>query len=310
MSEQKTPLVTIGMPVYNGEEYLEEALNSILAQTFADFELIISDNASTDRTEDLCRAYAERDARIQYVRNPVNLGAARNYNHLVDLARGKYFKWASYDDLIEPDYLERCVAVLEADPDVVLCYTRNMMIDAQGQVTQRYEDRFHLVADRPSVRFRGFFKAPGMCNPIFGLMRLETLRRTDRIGAFRASDRILLGHMALLGKIHEVSAPLFYRRMHDKMSMKANVSDAAIAAWFDPASKRSLLVLFPRWRWVLEYVRNISRSPMPLGERARCYYHVFRRQVVNRVWWRVEWHTVKHLVSHAIPRRANHQQPA
>lgn len=307
MAEQTTPLVTIGMPVYNGQAYLEEALNSILAQTFTDFELIISDNASTDRTEDLCRSYAARDARIRYVRNPVNLGAARNYNRLVDLARGKYFKWASHDDLIEPDFLERCVAVLEADPGVVLAYARNMMIDAQGHVMHHYEDRFHLPSDRPAVRFRGFFAAPGMCNPVFGLIRLDTLRRTSRIGAYRASDRVLLGHLALLGKFHEVPAHLFYRRMHDNMSMKANSTDKAIAAWFDPASKHSLLVLFPRWRWVLEYLRDITRSPMPLGDRLRCYYYVVRFQVVNRQWWRYEWQTVKRLAGRALAIRESHQ---
>ena len=307
MTEQTTPLVTFGMPVYNGQDYLEEALNSILAQTFTDFELIISDNASTDRTEEICRAYAGRDARIQYVRNPVNLGAARNYNRLVDLARGKYFKWASHDDLIEPDFLERCVAVLEANPDAVLAYTRNMMIDAQGHAVQPYEDRFQLVFNSPAERFKGFFKTPGMCNPVFGLLRLDALQRTARIGAFRASDRILLGHLALLGKFHEVPARLFYRRMHANMSMKANVSDKDIAAWFDPASKRSLLVLFPRWRWVLEYLRDVTRSPMPLADRARCYYYVFRFQVVNRNWWRSEWNTVKHLAGRALSNRESHQ---
>lgn len=307
MTEQTQPLVTIGMPVYNGQDFLEEALNSILGQTFTDFELIISDNASTDRTEDLCRAYAARDPRIRYVRNPVNLGAARNYNHLVDLAQGKYFKWASHDDLIEPDFLERCVAALEADPSVVLAYARNMMIDVQGQVVEHYDDGFHLTSERPSERFKRFFKAPGMCNPVFGLMRLDALRRTSRIGAFRASDRILLGHLALLGKFHEVPANLFYRRMHANMSMKANISDKDIAAWFDPTSKRNLLVLFPRWRWVLEYTRDVTRSPLALSERARCYYYVFRYQVVNRNWWSSEWTTVKRLAGRVRPGRESRQ---
>jgi glycosyltransferase involved in cell wall biosynthesis len=122
------------MPVCNGQDTLEDAINAILAQTFADFELIISDCASSDRTEVICQSYAARDRRIRYVRNPVPIGAAGSYNRLVDLARGAYFKWVAHDDLIEPDYLEQCVAALDSDPGIVLAYARSQWIDARGNV--------------------------------------------------------------------------------------------------------------------------------------------------------------------------------
>jgi glycosyltransferase involved in cell wall biosynthesis len=116
------PTLTIGLPVYNGERYLTESLDALLAQTYQDFELVISDNASDDGTADICRAYAERDSRIRYLRQPVNIGAGPNHNVLVPMARGKYFKWASHDDLYDPQLLELCIEALESRPEFVLAH--------------------------------------------------------------------------------------------------------------------------------------------------------------------------------------------
>ena len=119
-----TPKVSIGLPVYNGEPFLSETIDAILAQTFKDFELIICDNASTDDTERICRRYAARDKRISYYRQHHNIGAAGNFNRVFNLSSGEYFKWAAHDDLIAPEYLARCVEILERDRSVVLCHSR------------------------------------------------------------------------------------------------------------------------------------------------------------------------------------------
>src|SRR5262245_56581544 len=116
------PLVGIGLPVYNGERFLRQTLDSILAQTFKEFELIISDNSSTDKTEEICLEYSRRDARIRYIRQEINLGASRNYNLVFEMTAGKYFRWAAADDLFSADSLEICVATLEKYPEAVLCY--------------------------------------------------------------------------------------------------------------------------------------------------------------------------------------------
>ncbi len=129
---ESAPTLTIGMPVYNGAKYIAEAVESILAQTFRDFELIISDNASTDDTESICRAFAARDPRVTYRRNRQNVGLSANNNLLVPLARGRFFKWAPCDDVLRPEYLERCVAVLDADPNVVLVYPGTQFVDGDG----------------------------------------------------------------------------------------------------------------------------------------------------------------------------------
>src|SRR5436190_12174806 len=95
----RDPIVSIGLPVFNGERYLRQALDSLLGQDFQDFELIISDNASTDRTAEICRAYVAKDRRIRYYRNESNIGSAPNYRRVFELARGEFFKWCSHDDV-------------------------------------------------------------------------------------------------------------------------------------------------------------------------------------------------------------------
>ncbi|MGA7951628.1 MAG: glycosyltransferase family A protein [Thiobacillaceae bacterium] len=106
------PIVSIGMPVFNGERYIRDALDSLLAQTFTDFELIISDNASTDRTEQICRQYAAHDARIRYVRQSVNLGALPNFQFVLEAAVGEYFMWAAYDDFWKPNFIAHALPAM------------------------------------------------------------------------------------------------------------------------------------------------------------------------------------------------------
>ena len=124
--------ISIGLPVYNGELFLKEAIDAVLNQTFRDFELIISDNASTDRTAQICRDYAANDSRIRYYRNETNIGANPNFRRVFALSSTEYFKWVSHDDLQTLDFLEKTVAIMEQDPDIVLCYPRVRVIDEAG----------------------------------------------------------------------------------------------------------------------------------------------------------------------------------
>src|SRR3954471_2621746 len=157
----KGPRLTVGLPTYNGEDYLASALDSLLAQTFTDFELIISDNASTDATESIARAYAARDPRIRYVRHPRNRGSAFNHTYVIREARGEFFKWASDDDLYAPELLERCVAALDARPEIVLAHAWTAFINEAGEIihTQGYP----LITDVDSapVRFRSLLHTQG-----------------------------------------------------------------------------------------------------------------------------------------------------
>lgn len=274
------PRVTIGLPVYNGQNYLAETMESLLAQTCTDFELVISDNASTDRTETICREYAVRDERIRYYRQEENVGASANYNRVFELARGVYFKWAAHDDLLAPTYLERCVAVLDSDPDVVLAYTQAKAIDDQGQVVKVYPGKHHFSAAAPRERFYEFVLDPHPVVAVFGLMRRDVLGRTRLIGKYAGSDRPLLSELSLLGKFYEVPEHLFFYRFHEEQSWGGNKSPQAQQAWYDP--RRADKITFPQWRLLREHVRSIERSPVGLADRASCYLYMGYWMVKNR----------------------------
>lgn len=234
------PTVSIGIPVYNGERFLAETLDSILAQEFTDFEVIISDNASTDRTPEVCAAYRARDTRLRYVRNDTNRGAAYNYNQTVRLARGRYFKWASYDDLLAPGYLGFCVAALDEQPTAVLAYPRATIIDEHGLEVRPHEDRMDLGEPTPWARLRSFTWRWSLCNPVFGVIRTEVLRRTRLIQPHVSSDVPLLADLAVRGCFVEVPERLFFRRIHATTSHQGRLTRREIAAWFDPESRPSV----------------------------------------------------------------------
>ena len=267
----KSPRVSIGVPVYNGENYLRRAIDSILGQDFADLELVIADNASTDATESICREYAARDARVRYHRNETNLGAAGNYNKVFELSRGEFFKWAAHDDECHPSMISKCVEALDAaPPSVTMVYPLAELIDEHGVTLSAPLDRISTAHTRAYRRLARVFWALNMCDPVFGLIRSQHLRQTQLIGRFFGADYVLLGELAMLGEIREVGEVLFRLRAHPKRSMKANRGARAQAAWYDPSAAQALLVI-PGWeRMVWEMVRSAYRFPLPLGTRLSC----------------------------------------
>ncbi len=266
--------VSIGLPVFNGEQYLEQCIQSLLAQTYTHFELVICDNASSDGTEEICRSYAALDDRVRYHRNPENLGLIPNFNLTFELSSGEYFRWAAHDDLCAPEHLERCIAVLDSRPSVVLCYCKTMEIDSDGQVVGPYEDNLALLDDDPVKRHRAFhrrFRNQERCDPMFGLVRSEALRKTGLLGGFNSSDFILLQKLVLLGIIQEIPDRLFFRRIHPLRSTRANRSPEALAEWLDPANRGR--VVAPLWKLVYERFKAVKDSPLGRRERIRCYMH-------------------------------------
>lgn len=263
-----TPLVTVGVPVHNGARFLERTLDSVLAQGIDDLEVIISDNGSTDATAAICRRYA-RQPRIRYLRSPRNRGAAWNYNRLVALARGPYFKWASADDVLAPTYLERCLETFErGGRDVVLCYPRTMLIDADDRVVEHYEDRMDLPLDDPVARLRVVLRDLRLCNAVFGLVRRDVLRGTRLIGPYHSSDAVLLAELVLRGEVHEIPERLFRRRRLDEPGARHRLSLAELNRWFEPT--RRARHFFPRTRLISEHVRAIAKAPLSPSQRLRC----------------------------------------
>ena len=265
------PKVSVGLPVYNGQEFLEKALECILGQDFEDFELIISDNASVDETGDICRSYAAKDKRIHYSRNDVNIGAARNYNKVFHAAKGKYFRWAAHDDECRQSLLRRCVEYLDDSSDLVaMVYARGELIDEEGQTILAGLDRIESRDPRPYRRLARILWSLNYCDPIFGLIKTDVLEKTQLIGGFFGADNVLLGELALRGEIRELDEILFKLRAHSHRSMKANPSARARAAWFDPLAASKLFIL-PDWeRMVCEMLKTVLRSELSPVEKSKC----------------------------------------
>jgi len=253
------PELSIGMPVYNGAQYLPLALDSILAQTYNDFEVVISDNASTDHTEAICRSYAQKDKRILYFRQKENTGAAQNFSRTFQLSSGRFFKWAAADDLCLPGYFERCVRELEQNDSAVLCYARTQIIDAAGTFVKDYDDGIHLDAHSASQRFHNLLNRLGECNAVFGIIRSDVLARTRLIGNYIGSDVCLLLELSLYGRFLELPDRLFLRRDHPASS-SADKSNESQLQFFDPKRKGDLT--FPFWRRYAENLSTILRTPV------------------------------------------------
>lgn len=262
------PRVSIGLPVFNGEVFLSETLNSLLSQTFDDFEVIICDNASTDRTGEICRDYARRDSRIRYYRNDINLGASRNFNRTFSLSRGVYFKWAAHDDLCAPDFLKRCVEVLDHDPGIVLCYTQVGTIDFEGKPLPNPEAPLRATSFGVTERFGDVLQAH-MCFEIFGLIRKFALGRTQLMGKYAHADGVLLGWLSLLGRFYEVPECLFYSRRHASQAGSRMASRYMWTEWFDPQMKGRIVM--PYWQMYFAYLNAIHKAPVGIWNRWRCY---------------------------------------
>ena len=215
MFKSQTPMVTIGMPVYNGADLIANAFESIRSQTYENLEIVVVDNASTDSTEETCRRFANSDPRVRYFRNDHNIGVAKNFNRAFDLAHGKYFKWAAHDDWIESSFVAECVTRLEADDSSVLCWTGSRFVDLAGNLSDEQPfagNPYLLSSDVPvTLRFRHALHAyPGPT--LYGLMRGDALRNTQLFRGTVGSDRVLLAELSTLGGFSWVPDILFFER--------------------------------------------------------------------------------------------------
>ena len=281
------PRVSIGVPVYNGERYVARTLNSLLAQTFTDFELIITDNASTDATEAICRAYVMRDPRVCYHRSSVNVGIAGNFNRCVALSRAPYFKWQAADDLVAPTFLERCVAVLDSDPSVVLAFARSLIIDEEDKPVRAADYDADADDPRPHVRFGRMINIDHhrhAAQEVYGVIRSDALRRTPGYERCVRTDSILLARLALLGRFRAVEERLFLNREHGDRSVRLVPgararSRSRLSRWlgsgpvppaefWDPSLAGR--ITFPEWRILGEYARALGMAPLSSRQRALC----------------------------------------
>ena len=280
MTTDLTPLVTIGLPVYNSERYLAESIDSLLCQTFRDFILIINDNASTDGTAEICQRYVKADPRVRYYRNDVNIGNPRNFNRVFELTTTPYLKWSTADDFWAPTFLEKALAVMEHDTSVVLCYPQAVLVDANGENPKDYNDVLNLTQANPVDRFTTLLYKIGLSHQHLGVIRMSALRQTHLLGTHVSSDINLLAELTLYGKFVELPDRLFFRRFHkDSGSWKRGDADHDAAAhdaktYYSSAAPR---VRFPKWRHHLRFAGAVKSSPLPFNSKLALYWFLLKR---------------------------------
>lgn len=266
----KRPLISIGMPVCNGDKFLSEALNSLLNQDFKNFELIISDNASTDHTAEICKQYSDKDNRIKYYRNEVNIGAIGNFNNLINYADTPYFMWASHDDIWEPSYISKLINIMESDKSIVLAFSDFDNVDENGKQIRRYPKILKLSSSgtifKSLFKFIMFEESDGKANLMCGIMRLNTLKE---VGGFNktlgecAWDDLFLFSMLFKGNFHIIDELLFHKRRS--------------LGWYE---RRSLWENISRWHiYFLGYHRIIAISELHSFQKIALHFVTIFREV-------------------------------
>lgn len=262
-----TARVSVALPVYNGERYLREALDSVRQQDHEDLEIVVSDNGSTDGTEQICRTAAAADPRIRYLRQPVNRGGAWNFMNAARATHGELFMWMAADDVKLPGFVSRSVAALDrAGADTVFACPRTRLIDADGNVFESLHDE-HLGLDDPTAsgRVRNLLRSQAS-HVLYGVMRADVLRSTRGILPMVGDDMVLLVELLCRGRMVLVDEPLFHQRRH---AAQASAQGQAQVSWHAPDA--GVRFAFPQTRLDAELYRAVALSPLSGAEKMRCW---------------------------------------
>ncbi len=268
------PRVSIGLPVYNGEQFLEEVLDSLLAQTYSDFELIISDNASTDRTESICHFFVKKDKRIHYYRNDENIGLGPNFNRTFRLSAGEYLKWATSDDICKPAFLAQSVRVLDNDPSVVLVYPKATFIDETGKAFDIHDPGWDLQSEAGDERLRYVICSGHWVNSILGVIRTKALSRTRLLPGYPGGDYALLGELSLMGKFVEIPESLYLRRLHPRSSSQNTKNQEWM---FEYHKGKNGHICLPCWNLYLDHFITIKRASLGILQKFSLVISLLKR---------------------------------
>ncbi len=259
--------LTIGLPVYNGAKHLRPLMDSVLAQTYGDFDFLISDNASTDATQEICRDYAARDKRVKYSRNVANIGAAKNYNKVFhERTSEEYFKWVAHDDVLMPTYFEKTIELMDDAPRTVsLCFPLRKFIDDDGAPveggTYCYNNIDDLLIGLDRVSFLKFVshRAAIMPQPAFAMTRVSALKKTRLLGGYWGADRVMCAELRLAGEFRELQEVLWLNRLHAQtQDWQARQTKRGDAVWFDPANQDK--PISPNMKLVKEHLVAIANA--------------------------------------------------
>jgi len=286
--------VTIGVPVYNGERFLAECLDSLLSQTYRDFVLLISDNASTDSTEEICQRYVKANSRVRYHRNETNIGLYGNFNLLLRMVRTRYVKLASADDYWAPTMLGDAVETMENDPSLVLCYPKAVLVDQDDREIRRYENPLQLMDNDPVVRFKSVLTEIGLVNQLMGVIRIDAVRSAFPLMSQPGADRVFVAELSLYGKIMEIPEYQYFRRFHEKSSSWDRSSEAhQVETVLGQGAHRTRLAT---WKYHGGLVRRLLHSPLCYGPKLKLFLFLGRRIAWDRYLLLSEcWQLLSHL---------------
>jgi glycosyltransferase involved in cell wall biosynthesis len=268
------------LPVYNGQNFVAEAIQCVLNQTFSNWELIICDNCSTDRTLAICQQFAEQDNRIRVYQNPRNMGVCFNYAEVFRLSHGQYFKWMAHDDLFAPRFIETCLQEFEKDDDVILAFTKMCYINADGRVQRRQACELSVLERTPESRATKFLALAAQSTDFlwlaYGVARREVLQKSGSMGLYAGSDQVLLFRLALRGCIKQLEQEMFFRREHPEAETcrgGSTVRQRAKGAYADDNRR----FVFPWCRILKEHLISVQDAPISFWGRVRCITAVLRR---------------------------------
>jgi glycosyltransferase involved in cell wall biosynthesis len=258
-------LVTIGIPVYNGMPRIERAIKSALAQSHRPLQIVISDNASSDRTDAVCREYARQYEEITFLSNPENLGATRNFNRVYAAGEGPYFKWMGHDDVLDPSAVAKAVAILEDNPALAIAHWLERIVDDQEKILREYQPAqgFEITGGSGAQRFRQMlhWRRYGFAgDPIYGVIRRSALEQTRLLSSMHNPNFLLLEELAIAGGITTIPEVLSTRVYND-----VRVTTRRLLNWLDPESNRSL----PHFGRAREHIRIGLGAEGSTGDRMR-----------------------------------------
>ena len=289
----RAPDITLGLLVYNGEQYVAQTIESILSQTYSDFELLISDNDSSDNTEQVCRSFAERDSRITYIRQRKNIGAMANFNFLASLAQTRFFKWCAADDVLEPTYLASCIEFLQSNPDYVLCHSSTRTIGFDGRELPNDIIKPSGASERvpngmiepypPWQRFRDVLLGSTAVMDLWGVIRTEQLLDTGLLRPHVGYEKVMLAALSLRGRFAELPQKLFSYRIHPD-SASSRISEDARRQWSSPDSSSAT---YPRMHYLLGYLDAIDQSELSVAQRCLCRAAIARYLLQVSKWQRI-----------------------
>ena len=265
------PRVSFAIPVCNAERFLGRALDSLLAQNFKDFEVVICDNASTDGTQDLVRRYSERDGRVRYIRNEENIGQIENFNRVCELSRGDFIRWMGADDWLEADYARKCVAALDGRPDAVGVTTQWRYMDDNGEVNFLDVPGPRVDASTPTRRLHLTLKllqnGELLFDPIYSLIRRNALERSAMLPVNRWTDRLLAFELCLIGPFCHLDDFLATRRdAREPRKIRIERWHKRYKGW----KKRE-----HRWMLYVSYAKIVGRAPLTMWQKLNCWGIIF-----------------------------------